>query len=409
MPESDLLLVLPIPFSMYEGRVLLEAQSFNGLERWADNFESIVLALAAVPYDPVEGKTRSPRRDLATAACIDRVEIVPLPHPRSLWDFLKAYRSTRRLLGEWIGRCRYLHFAVGGVLWDWAAVAAAEAFRQGRPYSMFADCVHHEALLHATANLPWLRRARQRVMVSVLKRQRERIIQRCTLGLWHGHDCYSAYQGLCPNSHLVHDVHTKPSDSMPEPECAEKARRALAEPVLRICYAGRLIPIKAPLDWVRAIARARELGARVDATWIGDGPCRDEAAALAEQLGVADCIHLPGFTSDRSALLAALRSAHVLAFTHIARESPRCLVEALVSGTPIAGYESDYAKELVGELGGGELVPVHDWRALGERLAELDRDRARLAALIERAGANGRRFNDEAVFRERSQLMKRYL
>ena len=50
---------------------------------------------------------------------------------------------------------------------------------------------------------------------------------------------------------------------------------------------------------------------------------------------------------------------HVLVFCHTTPESPRNLVEALISGCPIVGYHSDFAAELVGD-GGGAFVTTGD-------------------------------------------------
>jgi glycosyltransferase involved in cell wall biosynthesis len=97
-----------------------------------------------------------------------------------------------------------------------------------------------------------------------------------------------------------------------------------------------------------------------------------------------------------------------MVFTHVTPESPRCLLEALISGTPIVGYESKYSSDLTTELGGGSFVPMHDWEALGRRIAELVANRAELKSLIREAALNGKRFNDKAVFAERSGLIKQF-
>jgi len=57
---------------------------------------------------------------------------------------------------------------------------------------------------------------------------------------------------------------------------------------------------------------------------------------------------------------------------------------------------------------GGAYVPLGDWQALGAEVAELATNRPRLAGLIAEAAENGSRFNDQAVFRERSELIRRY-
>jgi glycosyltransferase involved in cell wall biosynthesis len=106
--------------------------------------------------------------------------------------------------------------------------------------------------------------------------------------------------------------------------------------------------------------------------------------------------------------LAGLREAHVFLFCHKTPESPRNLVEALISGCPIVGYASDFAAELTSG-GGGEFVPVGDQRGLAERLCRLASQRPALVALTRAAAESGKRFNDVAVFRHRSELIKKYL
>jgi glycosyltransferase involved in cell wall biosynthesis len=167
--------------------------------------------------------------------------------------------------------------------------------------------------------------------------------------------------------------------------------------------------MKAPLDWVKAIARARDLGVKLHATWMGDGPLRQEMEAMIAEMGLNSVIELTGFVSDRTKLYKKIGESHIMLFTHVTPESPRCLIESLVRGTPIIGYHSEYADDLVNNLGGGRFVPLEDWEQLGNLIAQLSNDRKRLSKLIQEAGKNGARFNDQAVFLERSELIKKHL
>ncbi|MCC6695796.1 MAG: glycosyltransferase [Candidatus Hydrogenedentes bacterium] len=409
-PDDDsMLLVLPVPVRICDGVVLFEAQACNGVERWADNFASLVIAVPVIPESLVQADGSSAWVDVSALPCRDRVEFVPLPWAYRWATFLKTYSRTRRTLGDCIARCRYLQFAFYGLAGDWASVAAREAMWQGRSYAVHTDNVAHEFSVRSAAGHGRLRRLRARIEAPVMQRYHRGIVRRCTLGLWHGYDCYQAYSPYCANSHNIHDVHTKPEDAISEAEYADKALHALHDPALRVCYVGRVTGIKAPLDWVRALAHARDRGAALRAKWLGDGPLLEEMRALARELGLGESLDTPGFVSDRAAVLAALRDAHLLLFTHLTPESPRCLLEALISGTPIAGYGNAFATDLVQGHGGGVFVSTGDWRALGDALVQLAADRARLSNLIAEAGANGRRFNDATVFRERSELIKRYL
>jgi glycosyltransferase involved in cell wall biosynthesis len=168
-------------------------------------------------------------------------------------------------------------------------------------------------------------------------------------------------------------------------------------------------PMKAPLDWVKAISKARDLGVNLQATWMGDGSQLSQMQSLIKELNLEKCIQLTGFQSDREQLLNQIRHSHLMLFTHITPESPRCLIESLMCGTPIIGYHSEYAEDLVNNYGGGQFVAIQNCQELGVLLSILFRERQLLAKLIKEAGKNGQRFTDQLVFQERSELIKKYL
>jgi glycosyltransferase involved in cell wall biosynthesis len=409
--QKGMLLVLPVPLLVKGNQLFLESQACNGLEQWADNFESVIVAAPVLPEAlAIQEKTKTMTwRDTATLAKPHRFEFVPLPSAYSPAKFFSCYGSVRASLGELISRCRYLQFAIGGLFGDWAAVAALEAHKQGRAYSIHTDRVEHEVILRSRQGAKLKTRLKSRILAPLIASYHKQIIKNCSLGLWHGQDCYSAYSPFCENSHLIHDIHTKPSDCISNLELLQKAQRAKSDETIRICYAGRIDPMKAPLDWVKAIARARDLGVKLHATWMGDGPLMQDMQALIAEMGLNSVIELTGFESDRTKLFEKIGESHLMLFTHVTPESPRCLIESLVRGTPIIGYHSEYAADLVNDLGGGMFVPVEDWEQLGNLIAKLSNDRKRLSTLIEEAGKNGARFNDQAVFRERSELIKKHL
>ncbi|MCU0535029.1 MAG: glycosyltransferase [Hydrococcus sp. Prado102] len=409
MEQKGLLLVLPVPFRVKGNCVLFESQACNGLERWADNFSKVVVAAPVLPEDLAEREKMMTWRDTATLSDRDRFELVPLPWAYSLSKFLKTYRSTRTSLAALISRCRYLQFAIGGLWGDWSAIAAIEARKKNRSYAIHTDRVEHEVMLRSTQNASPKQRLKARFIAPIMAKYHQGIIRDCTLGLWHGNDCYKAYSPFCQNNYLIHDIHLKPSEGIGTEELIQKSDRVKDETTLKICYAGRMEPMKAPLDWVKAIAKARDLGVNLQATWFGDGTLFEQMKQLIAELKLENCIHLSGLISDRVQLLQYIRESHLMLFTHITPESPRCLLESLVCGTPIVGYQSEFAQDLVKDYGGGQFVDLGDWQQLGKLIERLSQDRTFLAQLIQQAGRNGTRFNDESVFRDRSELIKKYL
>lgn len=162
-------------------------------------------------------------------------------------------------------------------------------------------------------------------------------------------------------------------------------------------------------DWIEVMASLKAAGIDFRATWLGDGDRMPVMKNQVERLGLSEQVALPGFVRDRATILQALREAQIFVFCHKTPESPRNLIEALVSGTPIVGYNSPFPKDLISSHGGGLLSPKDDMVALASNLIELAGDRKRLADLIGRAALDGAPFNDVAVFKHRSDVIREYL
>jgi glycosyltransferase involved in cell wall biosynthesis len=406
--REGMLLVLPVPFHIADNRLFFESQACNGLERWADNFGFLIVAAPVLPESLVKKNKTMTWRDTATLENPHRFEFVPLPWATSFPDFVSRYLKLRTNLNQIIKQCQYLQFAIGSSIGDWAAIAALEAQKQNKPYAIHTDLVHHEFILRNSKRGRLLRQLKARVRSPILATYHRWIFRRSALGLLHGADCYFAYKAFCKHSYLIHNIHTKPSDCISEQELAKKAVGVTSEQALRICYAGRLEPEKAPIDWLKAIARARSLGVNLHATWMGEGSLFEEMKHKIVEYGLRSCVELTGFETDRHTVLKRIRESHLMVFTNITPESPRCLIEALICGTPIVGYRSYFAEDLV-RSGGGAFVPMGDWKKLGNLIASLAADRQRLMELVLQAGKSGTPFNDEEVFRERSNLIKKHL
>jgi glycosyltransferase involved in cell wall biosynthesis len=234
------------------------------------------------------------------------------------------------------------------------------------------------------------------------------VIRQADLGLFHGAETFAAYAPYSRNPQIVHDIAVPAQDRIAPAALAAKVS-AVNQGPLRIVYAGRADPMKGPRDWLAAMQTLARTGVDFHATWLGDGRVLAEMRALVAAQDLGGRVALPGFVTDRAALLAALRQAHVFAFCHLTPESPRCLIEALMSGTPILGYEGAFARDLIAGKGGGQLVPRGDHAALAAALAGLSRDRTRLADLVARAAADGQGFDDVSVFAHRSHLIRTHL
>jgi colanic acid/amylovoran biosynthesis glycosyltransferase len=148
---------------------------------------------------------------------------------------------------------------------------------------------------------------------------------------------------------------------------------------------------------------------RVEAKWYGDGPMIEELHDLVSKRGLSAWISFPGNVSVRSEVLDICRAANLFVFCHLAPESPRCLIEALMCGLPILGFESAYAKALTSPYGGGATVPIADTGALAELVKKYVSDKDARNNLSRAALLSGKQFSEQSVFRHRSELIKQFL
>ncbi|MFN3936374.1 MAG: glycosyltransferase [Gemmobacter sp.] len=403
MPET-LLIYAPVPLHRAPGGgLLLEDQACNGLRLWAENFDRLI---ALMPLDP--GPAPPNWCPVAhVGAALDRIEIVPLPQAWRPDRFLRALPAARKVIRAAIARADFLSFAIGGLFGDWGAVACLEARRMGRSHAVWTDRVESEVTRRAARDAPhWRTRLRSRLYWRPMGWLERRLIARADLGLFHGRETFDHYAPFARRAEMVHDIHLTRADHIAADDLRAKLAAAASGP-LRIAYVGRADPMKGPDHWATVIELLAAQGVDFTATWLGEG---SGWPALRDRLvPLGDRVQLPGFAADRRTVLATLRAAHLLLFCHLTPESPRILIEALVSGTPLAGYDGAFARDLIAGHGGGVLVPLGDAAALAAEVAALATDRSRLARLITAAARDGAPFEDEAVFRHRSELIRRHL
>ena len=149
-----------------------------------------------------------------------------------------------------------------------------------------------------------------------------------------------------------------------------------------VIQVAQLVGHKDPLNFVRAIAVARELTPRIQALLVGDGPLRADVEREVGALGLGETLHVTGYRTDADRLLAA---ADVVVLSSREEGMGSVLLDALVFGKPVAATRAGGIPEVVVHDETGLLVPVSNPRALGEAIARLASD-AELRARLGRTG-----------------------
>ncbi len=149
-----------------------------------------------------------------------------------------------------------------------------------------------------------------------------------------------------------------------------------------VLAAGRLVAEKGFDVALRAFARLRDPQARL--VILGEGPRRAQLVSLAESLGVADQVELPGYVAD---IGPWLRRARVFLLASSYEGYAAVVVEALAAGRPVVATDcTAAAHELLDRPERGAVTPIGDVEAMAAGLRRvLDAEPAppqRLAAAV---------------------------
>lgn len=403
-PDSILLYVHP-PYYKVGDEVFFDAQAQNGLHWWAQNF-STVRIMAPLIEEPPEG----PRSDaVALQPFLDAhpsVEPVMLPQRSKLKYLLHDLAPGRDVIRAQIAASEYLVFGFSGYVGDWGTIACRTAARMGRPYAVWKDGVAHRLarVYQSKQHRSLPRKLWDGFENNLMEYSDRKVVQGADLSLLHGQDTIAYYGAFSRNPHLVHNIHISKADRITEAALAE--RLTARDPRhLRISYAGRVEAIKGPDQWTRALAGAMAEGVDISAKWYGTGVLEEAQHKQLADLGVGDAVSFAGFVAHKE-MLAEICQTDAFVFTHLTDESPRCLIEALSAGLPLVGYDSAYARDLVGASDAGLFVPRGDVDALTQALKDLAADPDRLAHMAREARRVAEPFNDEDIFRERAEIIK---
>jgi glycosyltransferase involved in cell wall biosynthesis len=388
------------------GRVYeVERDYANNLRVYLRNFNHVTFACPVSPsttYSILKSQPISQIKDC------NRLTYIPLPAAYREDKFLINYLSTRAILKREIQKADYLLFSPHAK-YDWPTLSAELAIKLKRKYCMESDFDHRSVGNFVLKTKPFgIKKLRTLFWTNSFLGQVDRCFVNSSVALLQGQDVFDAYKTVAPNPRKVLNVQVSSEDYIPAAELQSKLGKINKGNAITIAYAGRMIEMKGPLDWISTVHTIIESGVKLHATWFGDGPLMPEMRREVERLGIGRNVTLAG-TVTREELMLCLRRTDIFLFCHKTGESPRCLSEALAAGCLLVGYGSPFPRDLVANHGGGEFARSGDWKMLASIVVSLNGDRPRLKQLVESAAASGRKLDRDTAMQERIDLIKRYL
>jgi len=160
-----------------------------------------------------------------------------------------------------------------------------------------------------------------------------------------------------------------------------------------VVMVAALVGHKDPLNFVRAVAVARDTGVPFQALLAGDGFLRDKVHAEHARLGLEGTLVIAGWQDDADSLIAA---ADVFVLSSSEEGQGSVLLDAMQCRKPVAATRAGGIPDVVVDGETGLLVAPGDPAALGAAIARL----CSAADLRDRLGAAGaRRVGDFAIAR----------
>ena len=136
-------------------------------------------------------------------------------------------------------------------------------------------------------------------------------------------------------------------------------------------YIGQLIPRKGIDTLIRAVAEVAAKNVRV--CLVGEGAQREELAALAKQMGVADRVHFFGYRTDR---LSFLKNFDAFVLPSALEGIPRCVMESMAAEIPVIATDIPGCRDIVRDGSTGLLMKVGDSHSLATAIERLMSDPA---------------------------------
>lgn len=144
----------------------------------------------------------------------------------------------------------------------------------------------------------------------------------------------------------------------------DRDRTAPPEALPLLLFVGNFLPVKAPLDLIRAHHRLnqRRRGSGQPPcrlVMIGDGPLRNRMEAEIDELGTSETVTLMGRMASPE-IAEWMREADLLCLSSLNEGFPNVILEAMASGLPVVSTRVGGISEKIVDGRNGVLVPPED-------------------------------------------------
>jgi glycosyltransferase involved in cell wall biosynthesis len=334
----------------------------------------------------------------------DELELFPsFPYYTRAREFWSKYLHVwRRDVAVHIPGAEVVHTGFCDVYRPMVFTGFLLALRANKPTVFVQDTDHVLQMTELTRGAPLPARVKAKAYTTAFEQAVRYGVAHASLSLLKGQALIDRYGPYAKNARNFHDTSFFTDEIMDEMRLERRLQGLQTDDrPLRLVYCGRLEARKGLADSIEAIAGARARGARVKFDVIGDGAVRQDLERQVERLGLRDAVKFLGMRTYGPDLLSDLAEYDALFFTPTAEDTPRMIFDGYAAGLPLIGYSIAYVLERQKE-DGATLSVDRTPLAAAQLLAELDRDRTRLATLARKAREAAKYHSADAWYRRRA-------
>ncbi len=142
---------------------------------------------------------------------------------------------------------------------------------------------------------------------------------------------------------------------------------AIPEDATLIGTLGRLVPIKGQIHLIDAMPKILRSAPKSHLVLVGSGPLEQDLKKRAEELGIAELVHFPGYREDVG---DCLRDLDIFVLPSINEGMGRALVEAMALKLPVVASSVCGIRDLVTHNVNGKLSIVGDAASIASAVIE---------------------------------------
>lgn len=407
----DYLLVCHVPFARWqcEGTYLVGDLYLEDLRAEVRALREVgfTVTVASPLRESLPGTVSGSFSNAIVRPAAEGFELAPLPPYLGARDLVRAWRPLRSRLAELTAGADVVQMDYGGhpaMLGElaWRACprpgpARIWVFDGADPFQRWS--LHARAQRGRLRRLAWETEVRRRTWFL------ERVLAEADAVFAHNRAVKARFAGSwSPRCHLLERSYVT-EELLLAPEELEARRARLAnDPVLRLVMAGRQIRIKGTDHALRALALAREAGARLELDVWGEGEDLDAFRTLAAELGLNGAVRFRGSVPYGPALFAGWDEGHAMVVANLTPELSRNVLLSLARGLPLVTYRNPGTDALLSGHEAAWLVESGDVQALGAAFVRLARERQAACRLAERGLSLARLHTLGAQHRQRARI-----